>query len=36
MLMLENVLKKHIIAKIALTLIAPNCKAHFRNNTSYR
>lgn len=28
MLMPKNVLKKHIIVKIALTLIVPNCKAN--------
>lgn len=36
MLMLENVLKKHVIVKTALTLIVPNCKAQFRGNTSHR
>lgn len=28
--MVENVLKKHIIVKTALTLIVPNCKAQLR------
>lgn len=35
MLMLENVLKKHVIVKIALTLVVPSCKAQFGNSISH-